>query len=454
MKLSVAFLLLTTLCVTVQSVEPGGQTGLYDANPDHLWNRLHRALFLREDKDGIEYGYDDTVPFNRRDSEAFLAGEPYRKALALLDEFLSTHGEKLVRDPIKRAVLQHDLWAVFDTVPTLWGVRGEVRSEIEHNQRALAIRLARCIQRLALREEEIKALPDNFAQAIKSGAFAAKQDPEHPETAFLPPDLFDPKGSWVEIDTSRIVGEGEAVTAPVHVESASGRSAFQVFIRLPGGREQTLAYLNKLNLFTTPWKFQPAPLTTYKLTEPHETLAATPETNNKYFAPPERGDTLQLNPDTPQFPTGTTVALVRRMILVSDKIEPVATPLIESVQMRVYRKVPATYEDHDVDFYEIVLRRVNLFAGQAGGLHALEKNEKEPNLLNMGVGRATTEQSCYICHSASGIFSVKSYTRDLAPMLPNPQLPPETYPDAAQSAVVYWKKRQFDWGLLTGLLDH
>jgi hypothetical protein len=30
--------------------------------------------------------------------------------LAVLDEFISTHGERLVRDPLKRAWLQRDLW--------------------------------------------------------------------------------------------------------------------------------------------------------------------------------------------------------------------------------------------------------------------------------------------------------------------------------------------------------
>jgi hypothetical protein len=34
--------------------------------------------------------------------------------LHLLDELLHTDAENLIRDPVKRALLQRDLWAVFD----------------------------------------------------------------------------------------------------------------------------------------------------------------------------------------------------------------------------------------------------------------------------------------------------------------------------------------------------
>ena len=38
----------------------------------------------------------------------------FERADRLLDEFLETHGERLINDPLKRAFLQRDLWAVFD----------------------------------------------------------------------------------------------------------------------------------------------------------------------------------------------------------------------------------------------------------------------------------------------------------------------------------------------------
>jgi len=430
---AVALAFLITPFVSGQSAEPSQPSGLYDANPEHLWNRLHRALFLRQGKDGVQYGYDDTVPFNRGfgDSFSLLTGEPYRRAIALLDEFLSSHGEELIRDPVKRAVLQHDLWAAFDNAISLSRYED---GEIPRNGRALAVRLAHCIQRLALTGEQIKALPDNYALAVKSGSFGQKHDPEHPEKYFLPSDLFDQNGSWVEI--TETASRGEPATAPVHVECCSGRSAFQVFMRLPSGRAETLAYLDKLNMFSSPWELDPAPFATEMSTG--ERVRRSP---------------VQFNSDTPQFPSGTMVALVRRMMLVSDKIEPIAAPLIESVQLRVYRKIPPAVGERAQDFYEIDLRRAKLFATEAGGLRPLGKDEKEPNLLGMPT-KFITVKSCLQCHSGDGIFSVQSYTRGFAAPPVNPQLPPAVYPDASQNDVAEWKTGQFDWGLLTGLLDH
>jgi len=45
-----------------------------------------------------------------------VAPPSHQQALKILDEFLSTHGERLITDPLKHAVLQRDLWAVFEWV--------------------------------------------------------------------------------------------------------------------------------------------------------------------------------------------------------------------------------------------------------------------------------------------------------------------------------------------------
>lgn len=41
-------------------VEPGSlpRAGLYDANPNHLWNRVHDDFHVRIAPDGTEYGFD------------------------------------------------------------------------------------------------------------------------------------------------------------------------------------------------------------------------------------------------------------------------------------------------------------------------------------------------------------------------------------------------------------
>jgi hypothetical protein len=61
--------------------------------------------------------------------------------------------------------------------------------------------------------------------------------------------------------------------------------------------------------------------------------------------------------------------------------------------------------------------------------------------------------SCMQCHSAKGIFSVNSYTRSLSFSMSS-QRPANLYEDKEDHDTVeaiYWKQRQFDWGLLQGL---
>ena len=60
----------------------------------------------------------------------------------------------------------------------------------------------------------------------------------------------------------RSASKCSGVIAPFHVGSFSGRSTFQIFIRCPGGRKATLAYLQTLNLYRTPWALEPAVIAT------------------------------------------------------------------------------------------------------------------------------------------------------------------------------------------------
>src|SRR4030095_3480071 len=101
------------------------------------------------------------------------------------------------------------------------------------SSRALQTRLARIIQRLALTPEQIKELPANYAAAVKSKAFAHTHAPDHPELPFLPPDLLQKDGPWIEV----LIDNNSAVTASRHVLDFGARSAFRVFLRLPEGRK-------------------------------------------------------------------------------------------------------------------------------------------------------------------------------------------------------------------------
>ncbi|MGH8252390.1 MAG: hypothetical protein ACREVI_17145 [Steroidobacteraceae bacterium] len=349
----------------------------------------------------------------------------------MLDEFLKSHGDDWQFGDLKRALLLHDVWAAFDLT---------ANSE----RKVLRRRLANVVGRLRMQDQAIAGLQDNYVEAVKSGRFAKDFDPAHPEMAFLPPDLFDMNGPWVEIGES-----GQGLVAPVHVEALSGRSAFRVFIRSPGGRKATLACLERLNLHRTPWAHKPAEI---GITDPDERQV--------------RWE-LTLDPATPQFPEGTMVALVRQMAAINDGIEPVMTPITQAVQIRVLRKISAGgYRDWRASFadsqlvFEFAMRRRDLLAGRSGGLHQVAPDEAQYQLIGKSHGTRAVQlrgsvvlSTCARCHSANGIFSVNTYTRVMGPKTINPQLLPADDADYQGLATLHWKKQQFDWGLLRGLLE-
>src|SRR5678816_980932 len=139
---TVALLLACMFMASVHAENPA-----YDANPEHPWNRLSAALHTE-----APLAFDPPGQYEAR----VLTGDSYEKALKALDDFLAHHGETAIKDPVKRAVLQSELWATFDQVSDATGGAQAARREI-------ARRCATIIRRLALSDAEIAALPDTYA---------------------------------------------------------------------------------------------------------------------------------------------------------------------------------------------------------------------------------------------------------------------------------------------------
>src|SRR5689334_4148864 len=70
---------------------------VYQPDPDHPWNRLHQALFVREASDGRRHVHA-TDPLLYRGGTFLLAGDSHRRAVAALDQFLAA---PLIDDPVK-----------------------------------------------------------------------------------------------------------------------------------------------------------------------------------------------------------------------------------------------------------------------------------------------------------------------------------------------------------------
>jgi hypothetical protein len=316
-----------------------------------------------------------------------MSGESHRKAIACLDNFLNSRAERAVQDPLKRAILQHDLWAVFDWVSTQsfdWNGR---RDWPKQDKQELETRLADVIRRLALTPEQIRALPDTYAEDV------AAQRP------FLPPDLFRAGGPWVCLSAY-----SEQPVAAVHF---TGRSRFLVFLRLPGGRDATLEYLRKLRALHEP-----------------------PLLPEKAGGPPQ-----MLNLALPQFPVGTQVALVRQAITIDSEGKLVPTALTEDVQLRMYHAITPGERymnyingpsSHDQDFFEFQMSRPELFARRSGGLVAVRPGETAYATFSthgmdpfedhrFGDRPGIVLDRCRGCHSDSGIHSVQSRVQWMKP---------------------------------------
>ena len=315
---------------------------VYDPDPQHLWNRIYSSLYVRVGQDGKAYARDELDPLLWPGSKYLLAQTRNREAIGLLDEFLAKDGEKMIKDPLKRAFLQRDLWAIFD-----WLADPDAEYQAETGRqvaerRDLRVRVAQVIRRLALSADQIQSLPDNYTAAVAAKALPTQHDPSHPDKAFLPSNLTVSNGSWVALTDT-----GAIVVAPQHAQFTRGRSSFFVLMNLPDGRKATLNYLEKLRTFPNP--LMPRPV----------------DSGGRFkgkFGP-------ALNPELPQFPVGTQVALGREMLLIDDQGKITPTRLLESLQLRVYRDIPKAdpkkLDQFDrltskQDFYEFRLRREDL----------------------------------------------------------------------------------------------
>lgn len=406
----------------------------YDPDPAHLWNRLHAALLTRPDGQGKTLGRDALDPLFFPTTKRLLEGPTHTQAVQLLDAFLAD-GHKLVRDPVRRAVLQRDLWSVFDWAAHPFG--NAYNSPIEIRSGPLQERLAQAIRKLAPSPAQADALPDNFAQAVQAREHPIAFNPEQPSAPFLPPDLFDPAGPWVGVTGPR---ELRSPLAGEHASVFAGRSVFLVFIRLPEGRQATLSYLDRLNAFPKPW----------------------------------RGPSREPNPEAPQFPTGTQVALVRRLLVVTDNGKPTPTPLTESVQIRTYRDIlpldqeTARHAERAQGFVLWELRRADLFAGTSGGLRTIQGDELVPSPLTFFRGwtdpfeaREDVSHShyrldpafrqCAACHFRGGIRGVNCYTQfGVTRTTPTTGLFPASFADVRTRAAE-WKSGLKDWAELRRL---
>jgi hypothetical protein len=320
--------------------------------------RVHDALFLRTAPDGKTYGAAELDPPLYPDSRWLLEPPKQKPLLEALD---ALHASDLRARPVReRVVLQRDLWQAYD-----WLFERQPDGP-------LAAPLARALRDLAPGADELRALRTDAA-GIEG----------------LPAGVLDATQGWVRLADA----QGRTIT-PAHEAHRGARSRFEVLLRLPGGRETTLAWLEKLRAL-------PDPLTGAE-------------------------DERRFRADLPGLPPGTEVALVRRALALCARGELVASDLVESVQLRRFlvEDPSGRAERFSMDLSKA--QEVALFRIDRSGAHALralgpdEYDFDEFGRHGEDPFEGTRETwgwrkpglvRCAGCHAQPGIYSVNSFTR-------------------------------------------
>ena len=399
---------------------------------------MNETLFDRTARDGKHFGLDELDILYWHLTTNLLSGVPQQRAVAVMDEFINSHGEKLISDPLKRALLQRDMWELFD-----WSAGKFVRTPDESKaRRELQLRIAKIIRRLALTTNEIASLPDNYAQTEAKGL------------ADLPRGLFKTNGDWVNL------GNGYGVSiAPTHTESFEGHSAFYVMLHVPEGRKAALDYLDALRDFA-------------------KTGHAWVYVSNRmvWISTNEPTDMLVLSTNIPVFPNGTEWALVRRLCVIDTEGRIQPSPITESIQMRRYLDVRKRIPDPRFETnHTQILFEFEMDKRSGGALRAVAEHETDFNFVHFrsqghdlfeenyrneakdGPIESSKLQSevlmtCRECHSAPGIHSVLTYTGFLED---NPTRRPAYLEPAdcklENNRAISWIRSHYNWGLLQGL---
>jgi len=377
--------------VTNQSIT-SSPAAVYDPDPSHIWNRLFAVFYRRKVSSYVNQKRDETTarwvgpdvldPPIGYHPRFVLEDEPFAKCDEALDEFLGRQGAELIRDPLKRAVFQRDLWAVFDVLATTNHSPSRASATASHERRRIILqrKLARAIRSLALSQAEIRSLPDTYAAAVRSGAFS--DDPSSNNYDVLPHDLFATNGAWFEIQLNGHL--------PQHTLLVNGRSVFRAFFKSPAGTTNVLEdHFREME----DWRWRYSAWLTNRI--PGEKAKPAPERPANAL------------------PAGTQLLLLREMICLDKDLQMVPTPVVESVQFRITQK---KWTSERLIAREAILSRTLLFQGKRGGLRSVSAGEQsifgyeDLGLLRVddkgnGAPCVAFPQNCVSCHSTRLLWS-------------------------------------------------
>lgn len=267
-------------CVVVLIAQPPSSLG----SKKDAFDELYDVLMVRHARNGVAYGENEIAPMIFKFSKFPFDDATYPRLTAALDAI--TPEDIKSYSNLQRAILQRQLWSVFDaTAPS----RVFRRRPDDARRTAVHKQLANLIRQLALKRTEIESLPDTLQTTVQAKKYPTEFDLEKPTSPFLPPDLTHESSPWICFGRSR---------TPVNLHATDGRwrAAFFQFVRLPGERQTTIEYIDRWNKENV-------------------------------------------------LPAGTQFALIEKAFLISDEGEMVLSPMTVSIQLRAYRNVEQSFRD-------------------------------------------------------------------------------------------------------------
>lgn len=351
------------------------------------YDKLYDVLMTRW-KDGKSYAQNETSPAIFEWSEFPFDDKTFKEFDEALSEFAALPQEKVEKySDVKRALLQRHLWTVFDSTFNWdwwqenpdwgWGGRRYFPKTHLDRRKASQPKLVSLIQKLALSKEQILALPNPLAATVKSEKFASAHDPKDRFKPFLPADLYGEGSSFICLGEDR-----HEIPAAQHTGKLHARSMFLQFMRLPGGRSETLEYMARVSRKVEP------------------------------------------------FPVGTQFALLEQPYLISDEGEMVLSPMIVSVQLRAYldvdRRAHEARPDATQCVAEFVMQPRELIQGnaimraltprdfryEAGAEFAAGFSPKDPFAtgdITEGLPSTSRLHSCMRCHGGKPGVRTRSF---------------------------------------------
>ena len=385
------------------SLKSDAPLAIYDADPQSLANRLFAAFYIRTSEIPTKRGGTPVRRIEGGDVIDFLAwpGSRYwsdaatcARISAILDECLAAPVQFRPTDPVRRAILQRDLWAAFDFYISR-NIERDGDRETRQRRDDICRKLASLIRTLTLSPQEIAALPDTYALAVKSGRFAGEHQFDS-SVDYLPPRLLTAPDEWQEIDFFQPKNIHEDIQdrfITLHTRNYKARSYFRIFYRFPGGRAALDDYLKYIEAEGLDWKFG------------------------------AQSGFLLIRDGIRQMPVGMEVALVQFLVTLDDQLRPTPTPIVESIRLRTFRNVdgqatPPTNTGVGMNVSEYTLKRRLLFDGLRQGGLAREPDEQpiyrvifqSENGPDWGdAGRSLTlAQDCRRCHTGGGQIGVQT----------------------------------------------